>query len=238
MYVSDMHTHSIASGHGTSDTIAKMAKTAKAHRMRLLGITDHGPATMGSAKEAYFKSLTMAPRWRCGVEILYGIELNILNQNGKVDLPQEILSRLDYAVASMHSQNLIHGDICQNTTGYLNVMKNPKVKILGHIDTPSFPADIEELVGCAPKHHVLIELNEASLAPGGIRTPNPEGSVRIVLAAKKYHTPLLLSSDSHGAAHVGDFTYCIKLLRALDFPEQLIINNQTEHLKSFLKEAL
>lgn len=238
MYVSDMHTHSIASGHGTSDTIAKMAKAARTRRIRLLGITDHGPATMGSAKEAYFKSLTMAPRRRCGVEILYGIELNILDQNGRLDLPRETLSRLDYAVASMHSQTLTHGDIFQNTTGYLHAMENPKVKILGHIDTPNFPADIEELVGCAPKHHVLIELNEASLSPGGARTPNPEGSVRIVLAAKKYRTPLLLSSDSHGAAHVGDFTYCIKLLRALEFPEQLIINNQTERLKSFLKEAL
>ena len=45
MYLSDMHTHSIASGHGTECTITNMARTAAAKGLRLLGITDHGPGT-------------------------------------------------------------------------------------------------------------------------------------------------------------------------------------------------
>lgn len=42
MYLSDMHTHSIASGHGTSCTISDMAKSASRKGLKLLGITDHG----------------------------------------------------------------------------------------------------------------------------------------------------------------------------------------------------
>ena len=43
MYISDIHTHSIASGHGTHCTISDMAKAASKKGLRLLGITDHGP---------------------------------------------------------------------------------------------------------------------------------------------------------------------------------------------------
>ena len=51
MYVCDMHTHSIASGHGTSRTIADMAKAAAAKGIQVLGITDHGPATVAAGTE-------------------------------------------------------------------------------------------------------------------------------------------------------------------------------------------
>ena len=46
MYLSDIHTHSIASGHGTTCTISDMAKAASRKGLKLLGITDHGPGTL------------------------------------------------------------------------------------------------------------------------------------------------------------------------------------------------
>ena len=48
MYLSDMHTHSIASGHGTECTITNMARAAAEKGLRLLGITDHGPGTLAA----------------------------------------------------------------------------------------------------------------------------------------------------------------------------------------------
>ena len=47
MYLSDIHTHSIASGHGTTCTISDMAKAASKKGLKLLGISDHGPGTSG-----------------------------------------------------------------------------------------------------------------------------------------------------------------------------------------------
>ena len=218
-----MHTHSIASGHGTSDTIAKMAKAAKARGMRLLGITDHGPATMGSAKEAYFQSLTLAPRWRCGIEILYGTELNILDLNGSLDLPREILSRLDYAVASMHSQNLMHGDICENTTGYLNVMKNPKVKILGHIDRDGFPCNYEEVVKACAKSNTIVELNNSSIDIKDNRRII-DRDLEILSYCIKYSCPIIINSDAHIKYDVGNYLDALKVIDEAKFPYDLVLN--------------
>ena len=69
MYLSDMHTHSIASGHGTSCTISDMAKSASRKGLKLLGITDHGPATLAAGTASYFRSLTYSPRKRFNVEL-------------------------------------------------------------------------------------------------------------------------------------------------------------------------
>ena len=57
MYLSDIHTHSIASGHGTTCTISDMAKAASQKGLKLLGITDHGPATLAAGTSSYFRSL-------------------------------------------------------------------------------------------------------------------------------------------------------------------------------------
>ena len=46
MYLSDIHTHSIASGHGTNCTISDMAKEAGRKGLKLLGISDHGPVLL------------------------------------------------------------------------------------------------------------------------------------------------------------------------------------------------
>mgnify|MGYP002539691655 CR=1 FL=1 len=132
MYLSDMHTHSIASGHGTSCTISDMAKSASRKGLKLLGITDHGPATLAAGTASYFRSLTYSPRKRFNVELLYGIELNILDVNGKVDLEQELLEKLDYSIAGMHAQNFHPASKEENTKAFLNVMKNSMVKILGY----------------------------------------------------------------------------------------------------------
>ena len=99
----DLHTHSLSSGHGSTDTITDMAKAAATKGIQILGISEHGPATFGSAKPSYFRSLKLAGRKRCGITILYGAELNIIDTNGNVDLEDDVLEGLDYALlASTH----------------------------------------------------------------------------------------------------------------------------------------
>ncbi len=120
MYLSDIHTHSIASGHGTICTVSDMAKAASRRGLKLLGITDHGPATLAAGTASYFRSLSYSPKKRFGIELLFGIELNILDANGHVDLNDELLEKLDYAIASMHAQNYKSGSVKENTSAYLN----------------------------------------------------------------------------------------------------------------------
>lgn len=104
---------------------------------------------------------------RFGIDILYGVELNILDVEGHIDLSEELLDKLDYAIISMHRQNYRSGSVSQNTQAYINAMKHPAVKILGHCDDTHFPVDYETLAKTALQENVIFEINEASLAPYG-----------------------------------------------------------------------
>mgnify|MGYP000694872061 CR=1 FL=1 len=70
---------------------------------------------------------------RFEIELLFGVELNILDVDGHVDLSDKLLDKLDYAIASMHAQNYKSGSVKENTSAYLNAMKHPCVKILGQL---------------------------------------------------------------------------------------------------------
>ena len=76
----DIHTHCISSGHGSRDTVTDMAREAAGRGLKILGISDHGPKTSGAGSSSYFRNLRLAQRSRFGVSLLYGAELNILNE--------------------------------------------------------------------------------------------------------------------------------------------------------------
>ena len=236
MYLSDIHTHSIASGHGTICTVSDMAKAASRRGLKLLGITDHGPATLAAGTASYFRSLSYSPKKRFGIELLFGIELNILDANGHVDLNDELLEKLDYAIASMHAQNYKSGSVKENTSAYLNAMKHPCVKVLGHCDNPQVPVDYETLAVAAKEFGVIFEINEASLAPYGYRGDTRANNREILKYCTKYEIPIVLSSDSHGTGHIGDFTYAAEFVHEEMFPEELILNNNIPRLKMILSE--
>ena len=235
MYLSDIHTHSIASGHGTACTISDMAKEAGRKGLKLLGISDHGPGTLASGTSSYFRSLPFCPRRRFNVDILYGVELNILNTDGQTDLSDELLSNLDYAIISMHRQNYKSGSVSENTQAYIRAMKHPSVKILGHCDDTHFPVDYDMLARAALQENVIFEINEASLAPYGYRGDTKVNTAQILHCCLRYRLPIILSSDSHGKEHIGDFTYAAEFVHQLMFPESLILNNQIPRLKVFLQ---
>ena len=114
-------------------------KSSQQKGLKLLGISDHGPGTLASGTSSYFRSLPFYPRKRFGIDILYGVELNILDSAGHTDLSDELLNNLDYAIISMHRQNYRSGSVSQNTEAYINAIKHPAVKILGHCDDTHFP---------------------------------------------------------------------------------------------------
>ena len=65
----DLHTHTCASGHGTKDRITDLAKEAARRQMEVLGISDHGPASPGSAGLSYFRGLSLGEPVRFGVTV-------------------------------------------------------------------------------------------------------------------------------------------------------------------------
>lgn len=251
----DIHTHTVASGHGTTDTIADLAKNAYKKGMTLLGVSDHGPATPGSCKESYFRNLKSAPRSRAGISVLYGAEANILDENGALDLSGSILENLDFCIASIHPQSfrspVYHRcsfwdrkqvtedwDAARfyNTQAYIRAMENPYVNIIGHPDDQHYPVDCNHLVEAAAKNHVIIEVNEVSLSPNGYRGDTIDTMRTILKQCTAHDLPILLSSDSHGAAGVGEAPLAEALVAEVGYPRDLIVNYiSVEHFIGILK---
>lgn len=120
----DLHTHTIASGHAYS-TIEAMIKAAEQKEIRLFGITEHAPKMPGTCSELYFNNLRVLERKHGEMYTLFGAELNIMDMEGHVDLPERTLKQMDLCVASMHGPCFYPGAIEENTKTYLNVMKIP-----------------------------------------------------------------------------------------------------------------
>lgn len=230
----DPHIHSIASGHGSFDTVTAIAKAASIKGLQMIGITEHGPAIPGACKSSYFRGLLLAPRQRFGVNICYGAEANILDEVGTLDLGNDVLKQLDYTIASLHTKCLRPGSLAYNTAAYVEAMKNPYVHIIGHPDDVAFPVDYDKLVSEAVNHHVLLEINNASLSPNGYRGDVRQNVLALLMYCKKYKHPVILSSDSHGKGHVGDVQYALSVLEACDFPAELVLNGNPEKFRAFI----
>ncbi len=229
----DLHTHTVASGHAYN-TIYEMARSAADKGLHLLGIADHGPAMPGSAKAIYFSNFKMLPREIYGLRVLFGCELNILDYEGRVDLPEHILERQDYCVASIHGLCYESGTVAQNTQAYLNVIRNPYIQIIGHPDDAKFPIDHDTLAAAAREHHVLLELNSGSLRPTSVRPGARDNYLSLLEYCRKYGTHILLDSDAHTEADVGNHAQGIALLEQIDFPEELVVNRSLEAAAEFL----
>lgn len=231
--VLDMHTHTIASGHAFN-TIREMTKAAGEKGLALLGISEHAPLMPGSCHEFYFSNLKILDRSAYDVPVLFGVELNILDEKGTIDLAERHLRELDYGIASLHPPCIPFMDETAITKAVISAMQNPYVNILGHPDDSRFPLSYDEIVAAAKEHHVLLEINNASLAPTGFRVGARENYFRMLEYCKKYRCPVLLSSDAHADTLVGEHSYAAKVLTECNFPEELVVNSSVDAFLSVL----
>ncbi len=232
-YLLDSHTHTLASGHAYN-TIYEMAQDAAGKGLKLLGITEHAKEMPGTCHELYFMNLKVLPRQLFGIEVMFGVEANIMDYDGKVDMEQWLLERMDVVVASLHTPCIEPGSRSENTQALLKAMENPFVNIIGHPDDGRYPVDYDVLAEAAKEQHVLLELNNHSLAPGCSRENAWENDQEMLKYCKKYGTPIILDSDAHCAVDVGNHIYSEQLLVELDFPEKLVVNRSVEEYKTYI----
>lgn len=234
-YVLDVHTHTIASGHAYS-TIREMARSAKEKGLELLGITEHAPKMPGTCGNLYFQNLKMVDRHLEGIELLMGVELNILDIDGNVDLPDSILEKMDVVIASTHIPTMNPGTKEENTRGYLKVMQNPYVDIIGHPDDNRFPIDYKELVYGAKEYGKLLEVNNNSLDPRCTRLGAKDNYMEMLAFCKELGVSVVVNSDAHMDYLVGNHGFAYELLKEVDFPEQLVVNQSADMLKKWLRK--
>lgn len=228
-YLVDLHTHTLASGHAYS-TMEEMIKSAAERGIKLLGITEHAVKMPGTCHLFYFQNLKIVEREQQNVRLLLGAELNVMDFEGNVDLDERILKQLDHCIASFHTPCLVPGTKEENTKAACKVMENPYVTILGHPDDARFPFDYETLVLKAKETGTILELNNSSLSPTSFRPNAWENDCIMLELCKTHGVEVLVDSDAHSAKQVGNHEYAEKILKEMNFPEELLLNDKPERI--------
>lgn len=228
----DLHCHTIASGHAYS-TLKENIDEAKLKGLKYVGVSDHAPNMPGSTHPFYFGNLGVIKEEINGVKVLKGIEANIMNFDGNIDIPSDVVGKLDYVIASFHPPCINPGNIHENTKAVLNVMENKEVKIIGHLDDSRYPVDYEKVVVKAKETNTLLEINNSSLRTNSFRV-GAIGNAKVLLnLCKKHDVKVILGSDAHIYYQVGNFENCTKILEEVNFPGNLVVNFNEEYIKEY-----
>lgn len=232
----DLHMHTIASGHAYS-TVLEMAKAAKACGLKVIAITDHGPAMPGGPHPYYFGNLRSVPDAIDGVRILRGVEANILNPEGTLDLDDAYLAGLDFVAAGIHPDTGYSGrDARDNTRALVNAMRNPYVDMIVHPCSPGYPVDMEQLVMAAAHFGVILELNARSFSPHMPgRRESQELCTYMGSLARKRGVHVAVNSDAHFFTEAGVVDQALAIARAADLTEEHIICANPARLADFLE---
>jgi DNA polymerase (family 10) len=162
----DLHVHSKWSD-GTS-SIEEIAKAAQKMGYQYVAICDHTKSLKiahGLDETRLLKQIEEIDRLNeklKGFQVLKGTEVDILT-DGKLDLSEKILEKLDLVVAAIHSG--FKQDKVKMTKRIIQALENPHLDILAH---PSgrllgardpYEVEIDELMEAAKKYGKALEIN-------------------------------------------------------------------------------
>lgn len=152
--------------------------------------------------------------------------------DGNIDLTEDWMNYLDVVIASIHQNEYKPKSADEHTAVLLNVINNPLVRIMGHMDREGTEFDIERVVKRAVETNTIIEINATSLRWSKVR---PSVQIRdIALACNKLNCMVAVNSDAHYCDDVGVVELAIELLKDINFNEDLIINTSLRKVVEIL----
>lgn len=232
MYPVDLHMHTVASTHAYS-TLHDYIAEAKRKGIKLFAITDHGPDMADAPHYWHFVNMRIWPRIVEDVGILRGIEANIKNIAGEIDCTGPMLTSLDFIIAGFHEPVFAPQDKETHTQAMIAAMASGNVHMISHPGNPKFPVDIPAIAAAAAKYQVALEINNSSFVSS--RVGSEHNCQAIAAAVRDAGGWLALGSDSHTAFTLGEFTECQKILDAVDFPQDRILNVTPRRFLNFLE---
>lgn len=229
--IADLHTHTLASTHAFS-TILENAREAADQGLLWLGWTDHAPPMTDAPHLWHFQNLSIVPERLFGVRILKGIEADISKGDGSLDVSEDLLKKMEWVVASIHSCCYPSATLEEHTQAYVGAAANPHVDVIGHSGLVNYPYDYEKAVRAFKEYGKLVELNEGTFRSRSKSIPN---CVEIAKLCKKYECQVVLNSDAHFAYRIGRLESVQQLLADIDFPERLVVNSSPERMEDYLQ---
>jgi len=229
----DLHTHTVSSGHAYS-TITENALAASRRGLKLLGMTDHGPSMPGAPHLYHFGNLSIIPKEILGVKILPGVEANIVNHEGELDIPFSYLVQMKLVLVGLHVICYPGGTSEQNTQAYIKAMGNPYTDVMVHPGRPDFQLDLERIAYKSAQLNIPVEVNNSSLSTIDGKDGARANCRCFASYMAKYKGQVILGSDAHFWDRVGEFGDALDLIHEVGIPEHQILNTSPERVLDYL----
>jgi len=201
--------------------------------LKAIGITDHGPSIPGAANELYFKNLYRAPKQIKEVRIFKGVEANFLRKGERLDLEKDIIKELDFLIVGFHLEGRYQNqDKVTNTRVLISIMEEYKPLIIGHPVMKDFPVDIKAVVDASINLGVLLEVNNCWLKLHREKLLDIEGYREMLDLCLTKKCPIIVNSDAHSVAEMGDFGIVDEFLGDKN---PIVINSSFEGLLNWCK---
>lgn len=231
--LADYHTHTIYS-HGKG-SIEDNIKVAIEKGLRKIGISDHGYKHLayGVKYDNIFRMKEeiqeLNEKYK-NIDILLGIEANILDNKGNIDVDDKIVSYIDYVMAGYHfgssptsvKAGLNHVLNYTKLTGYtkeynteavINAMKNNDIFILTHPGDKG-PVHIVEVAKVAKQTNTNLEIN----------SHHSYLNVEQLKEIRDIGNKFIVGSDAHKPIDIANFTNAINIIKDAKVDLSLIQN--------------
>lgn len=207
------------------DSLEAMVASAQARGYEYLAITDHGPRVRvanGLTAERLAAQADAIDALNARVDditLLKGCEVDILG-DGQLDLPDDVLARLDVVVCSTHYQLQLTRE--QQTERILRAMDNPHFMIWGHPTARNLPKrdpidiDLARCFDAAAERGIALEINAQPK-----RLDLKDVHARLAL---EHGCRLSINTDAHRASHFDLVSYGIDQARRAGATPDRILN--------------
>ena len=237
--IADLHTHTIASSHAFS-TMNELVREGARQGLRALAVTDHGTAMPDAPHKWYFKNIRTIPSILDGIPgapggflLLKGVEANVIDKDGGLDMKPEVLDGLDWVIASLHKtlmgESLPKEDV---TRIWLNVAENPRVDMIGHPEQFQFPFEHARVAKAFAANDKIVEINCASPT---VRPGNEQIIRDFAICCRGEGVKVAVTSDAHSVYGLDVKRWGIALLEDIAYPEELVVNSSLQRLCAELK---
>jgi DNA polymerase (family 10) len=233
----DLQVHTGASdGRGT---IRDIAARAQQRGYQYVAITDHGKymgITHGLGGEDVFSQVEEIDRLNErleGITVLKGLEVDIL-EDGSLALPDEVLSRLDLTICSVHVKLDLPRE--KQTERIIRAMDNPYFSILAHPtgrligERRASDLDMERIIEAALERGCFLEVNAQ---PDRLDLSDVH-----VKMAKEMGLKLAISTDAHNVDQLDYMRYGVgQARRGWLEPDEVLNTRDLDQLRTLLKRS-
>jgi DNA polymerase (family 10) len=142
------------------------------------------------------------------LRLLAGIEVDIL-PDGRLDMADEVLAKLDVVVASLHSrlgmerEEMTARVLRAFESPHLDVWGHPLARLIGKRDPVS--VDLDRVIEAAARHRVALEIN---CQPDRLDLPDA-----LVRSACQRGVRFVVSTDSHAGLELANLRYGVDQAR-------------------------